>query len=97
MANVQIFIPTYNRSKQLKDAVFSCLNQTYKDINVVILDNHSSDDTESLVNNLMQLDNRIRYFKNIENIGMINNFNQIRKYIDADFFCNYFFCVYFFD
>ena len=67
MANVQIFIPTYNRSKQLKDAVFSCLNQTYKDINVVILDNHSSDDTESLVNNLMQLDNRIRYFKNIEN------------------------------
>lgn len=87
MKKVQIFIPTFNRCEKLKNAIISCLNQTYGNIECIILDNHSDDNTEQMSRILLENDPRIRYVKNSHNLGMIGNFNNIRNLISADFFC----------
>ena len=65
---VSVIIPTYNRARLLTQAVDSVLNQTFKDYELIIVDNYSSDNTESVVKSYD--DERIRYFKN-QNHGLI--------------------------
>lgn len=48
-----IIIPTYNRFSLLVQAVESCLNQTYQDIEIIIIDDGSTDGTEAGVSNLL--------------------------------------------
>ena len=45
---VTIGIPTYNRSEQLQVLLESLLNQTYMDIEIIVSDNNSSDNTEEI-------------------------------------------------
>ena len=45
---VSIIIPTYNRYKLAKRAIHSILNQTYKEYEIIVVDDGSSDDTKSL-------------------------------------------------
>lgn len=59
---VSIMVLTYNRSNMLKQTIKSILEQTYKDFELLIIDNYSKDDTEKVVKNIK--DPRIKYFKN---------------------------------
>jgi glycosyltransferase involved in cell wall biosynthesis len=71
---VSIGIPTYNRaSSYLKQALQSAVHQTYKNIEIIVSDNCSSDDTESVVRAFN--DPRIRYYRQPNNIGALNNRN----------------------
>jgi len=65
---VSIVIPTYNRAVDLKRALLSVLNQTYTNWEVIIVDNHSTDNTNELVNEFA--DQRIKLVK-INNNGLI--------------------------
>ncbi|MBT3737507.1 MAG: glycosyltransferase [Candidatus Marinimicrobia bacterium] len=65
---VSIVIPTYNRAYCLDRAVQSVLNQTYSKWELIIIDNHSSDNTDALVNGYQ--DSRIILYK-IHNNGII--------------------------
>jgi len=49
-----IFIPTYNRGYCLKDVVLSCENSTFKDFEVVLVDDGSSDNTAQVVKELLE-------------------------------------------
>jgi glycosyltransferase involved in cell wall biosynthesis len=71
---VTIAIPTYNRSGLLKVSLESALAQDYRDLNVIVLDNSSSDDTEAVVRPFA--DARITYVRNRENIGLYRNWNR---------------------
>ena len=42
---VSIIMPTYNRRQIIKDAIDSCLEQTYENIELIICDDHSTDGT----------------------------------------------------
>lgn len=64
---ISVIIPTYNRIKTLPRAITSVLNQTYQDIELIIVDDGSSDGTEEYVLGLR--DERIRYIKNERNLG----------------------------
>jgi glycosyltransferase involved in cell wall biosynthesis len=64
---VSICIPTYNRPGLLREAVESCLAQTFCDFEIVITDNSEHDDSERWIRQLS--DPRIRYHKNERNIG----------------------------
>jgi glycosyltransferase involved in cell wall biosynthesis len=71
---VSIGIPTYNRANSyLKHALRSAVNQTYKNIEIIVSDNCSPDNTESVVKEFN--DPRIRYYRQKENIGPLNNWN----------------------
>ncbi|MFH1369907.1 MAG: glycosyltransferase [Planctomycetota bacterium] len=59
MANVSICIPTYNRKRYLEEAVQSCFAQTYKDYEVVIVDDGSADGTEEMIKNYGR---KVRYY-----------------------------------
>ena len=65
---VSIIIPTYNRAKLVGKALKSIIDQTYKNWEVIVIDNHSTDDTDKIFKNF--IDPRIRYFK-IHNHGII--------------------------
>ncbi len=60
---VSIGIPSYNRSALLKRAVASIQNQSYKNIEIIISDNASPDDTKEVCSKMQQEDDRIQYFR----------------------------------
>lgn len=65
---VSIIIPTYNHAEYLSEAIGSALNQTYQNIEVIVIDNFSVDNTEEVVRSF---DNsKLKYFK-FNNEGVI--------------------------
>ena len=66
---VSIIIPTYNRAEDLKRALQSVFDQTFTNWEVVIVDNHSVDDTDSLIKSFNN--QKIKLFK-IHNSGIIS-------------------------
>lgn len=67
MREVSVVIPTYNRSKKLKRAVNSVLDQTYPYFEVIVVDDRSTDDTKEVVKKFK--DERIKYHRNESNLG----------------------------
>lgn len=66
---VTIYIPTYNRVELLKRAVDSVLKQSYKNIELIIVDDCSPDNTIQFLKELAKKDSRIKYFQNNKNSG----------------------------
>ncbi len=62
---VSVIIPTYNRAHMITKAIDSVLAQTFQDLEIIVVDNYSVDNTESVVKSYK--DKRIRYFKNQNN------------------------------
>lgn len=64
---ISVVIPTYNREKTIGRAIDSVLRQTYADIEVIVVDDCSSDDTEKVVRSYQ--DHRVRFVKHTMNCG----------------------------
>jgi glycosyltransferase involved in cell wall biosynthesis len=60
---VSAIIPTHNRAALLPRAINSAINQTYKNIEVIIVDDGSNDETESVVRSFLQMHHNIKYIK----------------------------------
>jgi len=71
---VSLCIPVYNTERFIAAAVMSALSQTYQDVEVVIVDNASTDTTPQILAGFT--DPRIRVSRNDENIGAAGNFNR---------------------
>lgn len=70
---ISIIIPTYGRPTYLKRAIESCINQTYKNIEIIIVDDNSPGsksrkDTENVMNSYSN-NNKIIYLKHLKNRG----------------------------
>lgn len=74
---ISICIPTYNRAEYLKECLNSIVFQLNKNINqqieIIISDNHSQDQTKNIVKNYQKKYKNIRYFRNQKNIGAAKN------------------------
>lgn len=64
---ISVIIPTYNRAKLLIKSLSSVLNQTYNNIELIIVDDGSTDDTKKIIDKIN--DNRIKYIKLRNNKG----------------------------
>jgi len=84
MPKVSVIIPTYNRSKLVKEAVESVLAQTFKDFEVIVVDDGSTDDTRSIIEAIK--DSRLRYFYK-ENGGVSAARNLGLQRAKGDFIC----------
>jgi Glycosyl transferase family 2 len=73
--SVSIGIPTYNRAGALTRAIDSVLGQTHHDLELVISDNASSDQTQEICERYAEQDSRIRYLRHQINQGPTANFN----------------------
>jgi glycosyltransferase involved in cell wall biosynthesis len=71
---VSIGLPVRNAGQDLVHVVGSVLNQDHGDVELVISDNASTDDTEEVCRELARSDERIRYHRQAENVGLFNNF-----------------------
>lgn len=74
---VSVGIPTYNRAEKLARAVESVLRQTHRNLELVISDNASADETESLCEETCARDPRVRYLRSPVNRGPTVNFNTV--------------------
>ena len=72
---ITVIITTYNRVNLLEKALLSVIRQTYKNLEIIISDNHSEDGTEELCKKYAKTDSRIRYFRQEKNLGMPANTN----------------------
>ena len=71
---VSVCIPTYNCSDYIAETLDSVLNQTYKNIEIIITDNASTDETVKIIKKYS--DDRINLFINETKLGMVNNWNE---------------------
>jgi glycosyltransferase involved in cell wall biosynthesis len=71
---VSIALCTYNGEKYIRQQLDSILDQTYRNLEVVIVDDCSTDDTFNIVSNYAGRDSRIKCFKNEINLGFNQNF-----------------------
>lgn len=86
MATVSALIPTYNRAAFVTGAVETVLGQTYEDIEAVVVDDGSSDDTRAALAPYAD-DDRVRVHHNEENRGIAYSFNKAADLADGEFYC----------
>ena len=84
---ITIIIPTYNRKVLLKKCINSLINQSYKDFEIIVVDDGSTDGTKDLIKNYEQ----IRYLRqenkgpgNARNLGIKNAGGSIIAFTDDD-------------
>ena len=70
MDKISVLIPTYNVELYIKEAVESILNQTYNNLEIIIVDDASTDNTYQILEQLSKTDDRIRLFRNNVNFGL---------------------------
>ena len=94
MVDISIIVPIYNASKYLKKCLDSLVNQTKKELEFILINDGSTDDSESIIKSYK--DDRIRYFKRSNHgIGKTRNFGINKasgKYImflDSDDYLDY--------
>lgn len=64
---ISVIIPTYNRAYCIENAIVSVLKQDYRNLEIIVVDDYSSDNTKEVVASIK--DNRIKYICNHENFG----------------------------
>ena len=73
---VSIIIPCYNQEKYITDAIMSAENQTYKDIEIVFIDDCSKDGSLEVANELKKKYTNIVVLKNETNLGVVDSRNK---------------------
>lgn len=82
---VDIILASYNGELFIEEQIRSILNQTHQNINLIITDDSSNDNTKEIVDGLMLLDKRIRFYKNETGSGVVSNFNNGLRYSTAEY------------
>lgn len=90
---VSIIMPAYNSSRFIKDSILSVLSQTYSDWELIIVNDHSTDDTVDIVNSLLEKDRRIKLLYNHDttrgayfsrNLGLRSAKGRFICFLDSD-------------
>lgn len=82
MPRVTILMPTYNVAPYIEEAIASVLRQTYRDFELLVLDDCSTDDTWNLVCRIS--DPRIHPIRHRQNLGLAENLNWGLDHIDTE-------------
>jgi glycosyltransferase involved in cell wall biosynthesis len=83
---VTIGLPVYNGMPWLPEALHSALAQTFADLEVVVADNGSTDETEAFCRDLAARDPRLRYERSEVNRGAAYNYNRVLELARGDYF-----------
>lgn len=90
--SLSVIITTYNRAYVLDRAIKSVLAQTYKNFELIVVDDHSTDETKELVKTFSQKDKRVNYIKNkgkqgpsaARNFGLENSKGNYIAFLESD-------------
>jgi len=89
---ISIIIPIFNAELYLRECLDSIINQTYKNLEIILVNDDSTDNSEQIILEYLNLDQRIQYFKNNCNKGTFearrfaikNATGEYILFIDAD-------------
>ena len=88
---ITVIVPIYNAEKNIEKCVNSILNQTYSNLEVILINDGSKDKTEEICKNLAKKDNRIKYFYKensgvsaTRNLGLDKVTGDFISFIDSD-------------
>lgn len=81
---ISIIIPVYNTEKYLKKCIESIIGQTHKNLQIIIVNDGSTDNSDLLIKELMKTDKRIEYIK-IDNHGVSYARNCGLKKVNGEF------------
>ena len=92
MEKISVIIPAYNCEKYIEECVNSVICQTFKALEVIIIDNGSTDGTSKICKDILQKDNRVRYIYYAEkngpaearNVGLSISTGDYIGFVDAD-------------
>lgn len=76
---ISVLITVYNGEKYLAETLDSVLNQTFKNFELILVNDGSTDNTEGIIKEYLKKDNRVVYLKLNENRGYENLHNVINK------------------
>lgn len=83
---VSIGLPVYNGAATLAASLDSLLAQTFRDFEIIICDNASTDATQAIAQDYAKRDERIRYYRSDENRGAASNFNWTFELARGEYF-----------
>lgn len=86
MPKLSIGIPVYNGQEFLPELLDSLLAQTFRDFEILICDNASSDRTPQICCEYERRDPRIHFIRNERNLGLVANFNRVFELSTAPLF-----------
>ena len=76
---ISILLPVHNSEKYLSDCLKSLLSQTYKNIEIVAIDDKSSDKSYRILNQFKKTDKRVRVYRNVKRYGIAITLNRLLK------------------
>jgi len=82
---VSILIPTLDRPRYLAEAIEAALAQTYRNLEVLVFDNGTMDETLQVAEQAARRDPRVRFRRNERNLGMSGNFNALADAARGEF------------
>ena len=82
---VSVLMSVYNGSRYIQESVESILNQTLTDFEFIIVDDGSTDNTWEILTKYADRDQRIKLFKNQENIGLTKSLNKGLKLAQGEY------------
>ncbi len=87
---VSIIMPYYKKSSYIDESINSILNQTFKEFEIVIVDDELSEDSSKVLNRIKKLDERISILKNKKNLGAGQSRNNAIDLCDSEYiaFCD---------
>ena len=83
---VSIGIPVFNGEQYIGQALDALLAQSWRDFEIIISDNASTDRTEAICREYVARDARVVYHRPPENLGAINNFNRLVALSRGEYF-----------
>ncbi|MDB5025772.1 MAG: hypothetical protein JWP78_3527 [Mucilaginibacter sp.] len=82
---ISIALCTYNGEKYLKEQMDSIINQTYKKLEIIVVDDDSTDNTFDILSNYAKVDVRVKCIKNSANLGFNKNFEKALKLTSGEY------------
>ena len=75
---VSIALCTYNGAENLAQQLDTLVNQTYRNLEIVVVDDCSTDDTYAILQDYSSKDDRFRLYTNEANLGFLKNFERLQ-------------------
>lgn len=92
MSKISVIVPAYNTGSKVRECIESILNQSHKDLEVILVDDCSNDDTYAIMCEYVEKDERVRAFRNpinsgagfSRNVGIEKATGEYVTFVDSD-------------
>ena len=92
---ISVILPAFNCEKTLEETLDSVIGQTYRDLEVILINDSSTDGTSAICDRYARKDARIRYYVNSKNIGTLETRlrainlakGECIAFVDSDLYC----------